>query len=55
LRREFKQLWQIRSPACRLAAKMLSSPALAGPTVKLLAQNKALGGLALRLMGKPNH
>ncbi len=52
LRRQFKELWQIRSPACRVAARMLSSPSLAGPTVQLLARNKTLTRWALQLMGK---
>jgi 2-polyprenyl-6-methoxyphenol hydroxylase-like FAD-dependent oxidoreductase len=52
LRTSFKNLWRIRRPACRLAAKMLSSPTLAGPTIELLARNNSIGGLALKFIGK---
>ena len=52
LRYHYKKLWKIRRPACRFAAKMLSSPTLAGPTIELLANNDALAAFALRCLGK---
>ena len=52
LRNSFKNLWKIRRPACRLAAKLLSSHTFAGPTIELLSSNDSLGGLALKMIGK---
>jgi 2-polyprenyl-6-methoxyphenol hydroxylase-like FAD-dependent oxidoreductase len=52
LRTSFKNLWKIRRPACRMAAKLLSSTTFAGPTIELLSSNDSLGGLALKMIGK---
>lgn len=52
LRADYKRLWRIRRPACRAAARILSSPRFAAPTVELLSHNKSLAHLALRCIGK---
>jgi flavin-dependent dehydrogenase len=52
LRLALKRLWQVRRPACRLAAKVLSSPLTAAPMIELLSANPALGGFALGVIGK---
>jgi flavin-dependent dehydrogenase len=52
MRTALKRLWQIRRPACRLAARVLSSPRLAAPTIELLSANPALSAFALGIIGK---
>jgi flavin-dependent dehydrogenase len=52
LRAQFAALWRIRRPACRLAAKVLSSPPLAKRAVEVLQFSNSLARLALNLMGK---
>lgn len=52
LRRSFHRLWHLRRPACRAAAKMISSPLLARPIIELLAANEPLGRFVLQCIGK---
>jgi flavin-dependent dehydrogenase len=52
LKLEYRRLWTVRRLACRTAALALSSPTLARPTVKLVANSERFAGVALRLMGK---
>jgi flavin-dependent dehydrogenase len=55
LRTQFTALWRIRRPACRLAARVLSSPRLAKRALEALQLSHSLGRLALTLMGKSSY
>ena len=52
LRISFRRLWRVRSAACRVAARVLSSPSMAGSVVELLDGNPGLARMAMALMGK---
>jgi len=48
----FRRLWRVRSAACRAAAALASSPALAGAAVELLNSNERLARAAMAFLGK---
>lgn len=52
LRASYRALWRIRRRACRAAARILSSPRFAVPTVEFLSSNESLAEFALNLIGK---
>ena len=52
LRASYRALWRIRRRACRAAARILSSPRFAVPTVEFLLSNESLAEFALNLIGK---
>jgi flavin-dependent dehydrogenase len=52
LRRQFEGLWRARRVACRVVAKLLSRPRLAGAAMELAGAIEPLARVALRLMGK---
>jgi flavin-dependent dehydrogenase len=52
LRLDYRALWRVRSAACRVGAKVVSSRTMAAITTELLSSNAQAGVLAMKLMGK---
>jgi 2-polyprenyl-6-methoxyphenol hydroxylase-like FAD-dependent oxidoreductase len=52
LPQRFKELWQIRSFACRWIARVFSAPALADAAIQLLASSRPAPNAILKWMGK---